>query len=288
MRVSEITRPRLKDWLAKIAAKNAPKMAILQLAVLRSLLEEAVEDEVISANPAVRLGRQVLNRAQRNSANIEEMTAEQLVKFLASIRSIAPDSYEPVVLLATTGVRISEGLALQWQDVDWEHRQLRVERQLGRDAKVYAPKTEESRRRVDLSTGAIELLRELRVRHERQQLTWGQPGAWILYPELGHRPDRFALRKRVEDLRRVMRRALRREEMPEHFTLHSFRHTFASLLLQRGWSPAYVQRQCGHSSIQVTVDTYGRWLPSGNLEAAEDLWSVIEGAPGVKGLRHAK
>jgi len=34
----------------------------------------------------------------------------------------------------------------------------------------------------------------------------------------------------------------------------------ASLLLQQGESPVYVQRQLGHASIQLTVDTYGRWL----------------------------
>lgn len=38
---------------------------------------------------------------------------------------------------------------------------------------------------------------------------------------------------------------------------------FASLLLQQGESPAYVQRQLGHASIKLTVDTYGRWLPMG-------------------------
>ncbi len=49
------------------------------------------------------------------------------------------------------------------------------------------------------------------------------------------------------------------------------RHTFASLLLQQGVSPAYVQRQLGHASIQLTVDTYGKWLPMGNKAAVEAL-----------------
>ncbi len=38
---------------------------------------------------------------------------------------------------------------------------------------------------------------------------------------------------------------------------HCLRHTFASLLLQQGESPAYVQGQLDHASIQLTVDTYG-------------------------------
>jgi len=49
------------------------------------------------------------------------------------------------------------------------------------------------------------------------------------------------------------------------------RHTFASLLLQQGESPAYVQRQLGHASIQLTVDTYGKWLPMGNKAAVDRL-----------------
>ena len=46
------------------------------------------------------------------------------------------------------------------------------------------------------------------------------------------------------------------------------------LLLQIGESPAYVQRQLGHSSIKMTVDTYGKWLPAGNRVAVDKLDQV--------------
>ncbi len=73
------------------------------------------------------------------------------------------------------------------------------------------------------------------------------------------------------NLRKVMTRALKAAGLPPHFTPHCLRHTFASLLLQRGESPAYVQRQLGHASIQLTVDTYGKWLPMGNKGAVDGL-----------------
>jgi integrase len=57
----------------------------------------------------------------------------------------------------------------------------------------------------------------------------------------------------------------------EAATPHCLRHTFASLLLQQGESPAYVQRQLGHAPIQLTVDTYGKWLPMGNKAAVNQL-----------------
>jgi hypothetical protein len=60
-------------------------------------------------------------------------------------------------------------------------------------------------------------------------------------------------------------------ELPPHFTPHSLRHTYASLLIQQGESPVYVQRQLGHSSIQLTVDLYGRWLPMSSTTAVERM-----------------
>jgi integrase len=47
--------------------------------------------------------------------------------------------------------------------------------------------------------------------------------------------------------------------------LHDLRHTFGSLLLQHGASIVYVKEQMGHSSIQVTVDTYGHLIPGANV-----------------------
>jgi integrase len=66
-------------------------------------------------------------------------------------------------------------------------------------------------------------------------------------------------------------RVLKRAGLPAHFSPHCLRHTFASLLLQQGESPVYVQRQLGHASITLTVDTYGRWLPMGNQAAVDRL-----------------
>jgi integrase len=52
---------------------------------------------------------------------------------------------------------------------------------------------------------------------------------------------------------------------------HDARHTFASLLLQQGESPAYVRDQLGHSSIQMTVDVYGHLIPGLNRQAVDKL-----------------
>jgi hypothetical protein len=68
-----------------------------------------------------------------------------------------------------------------------------------------------------------------------------------------------------------MTRILKKANLPLHFTPHCLRHTYASLMLQQGEPVAYVQRQLGHASIQLTVDTYGKWLPMQSQAAVDRL-----------------
>jgi hypothetical protein len=57
--------------------------------------------------------------------------------------------------------------------------------------------------------------------------------------------------------------------------LHDLRHSFGSLLLQTGASIVYVKEQMGHSSIQVTVDTYGHLIPGANVCFVDRLDAVL-------------
>ena len=86
--------------------------------------------------------------------------------------------------------------------------------------------------------------------------------------------------------------ALKHAGLPSHYSPHSLRHTFASLLLADGVSPAYVQEQLGHASITLTVDTYGRWLKKrapGALDRLDSpaLGSSLVAAGGVEGAGDA-
>ncbi|MHB9072263.1 MAG: tyrosine-type recombinase/integrase [Desulfobaccales bacterium] len=61
---------------------------------------------------------------------------------------------------------------------------------------------------------------------------------------------------------------------------HDLRHTYASMLLMDHYSPAYVQKQLGHSSISITVDIYGHWIPG---EGKKNLVKTLRGTKPVPG-----
>jgi integrase len=131
----------------------------------------------------------------------------------------------------------------------------------------------ESRRRrsghgrtVDMSQQLTATLRRLQVQRKQEKLHrgWQEMPTWVFINSAGSLMDKSRVRKSFTKI-------LKLAKLPLHFSPHCLRHTFASLLLQAGQSPSYVQRQLGHASIKLTVDTYGKWLPMGNKAAVDGL-----------------
>jgi integrase len=91
-----------------------------------------------------------------------------------------------------------------------------------------------------------------------------------LFPGITERAVRAAV-KRVCQLARIRVR-----------TPHDLRHTYATILLMSHMSPAYVQKQLGHHSITMTVDTYGHWIPG---EGKGDFNRTLSGKSEAPALR---
>jgi hypothetical protein len=81
---------------------------------------------------------------------------------------------------------------------------------------------------------------------------------WVFLSTKGHRWDE-------RNLRRSWYHCLDRSGIRK-VRFHDLRHTFVSLLIQKGANPKYIQEQAGHSGIQVTMDTYGHLFPNQNRE----------------------
>jgi integrase len=63
-------------------------------------------------------------------------------------------------------------------------------------------------------------------------------------------------------------------------TLHSLRHTWASLALQAGVNPKVVSERLGHATVSFTLDTYSHVMPGMQEEAAAAVASLVLGAQG--------
>jgi integrase len=67
---------------------------------------------------------------------------------------------------------------------------------------------------------------------------------------------------------------------------HALRHTYASLLIAQGEHPMYIRDQLGHSSIKITIDTYGHLMRPGKQTAVDRLDDpTIRNPYATRGLR---
>jgi integrase len=65
----------------------------------------------------------------------------------------------------------------------------------------------------------------------------------------------------------------------KHIRLHDARHSHASLMLKQGMHPKIVQERLGHSSIQITLDTYSHVTPGMQQEAAKSFDEAFHHVP---------
>ena len=229
---------------------------------LSAVLTQAVEDALLPANPAFRMGK-YLRAGDELPPEIQPLTREETHAFLEKAKEMFPEFVPFFMCALRTAMRLGELLALQWGDIDFANRCIHVRRNLVA-GRLTSTKNKQ-RRRVDMSLVLTQTLKRLLTARKREALKSGEAvPPWVFLTPTGHRVDGDNLRDRV------FYRLLEKAEL-RRIRIHDLRHTFASLLIQQGESLAYVQQQLGHSSIQVTVDVYGHLIPGANRAAVDRL-----------------
>ena len=281
--LEKIDRKTIKFYLDELISKGRHSRNTIKniFAILRAMLSQAVEDEVLSSNPAMKLGR--FNRPQDEGSKVEFLTREEVKSFLETAKSLRPNRYPLFLTALRTGMRLGELLALEWEDIQFgksekDRNRYILVRHNFTHGQFTSPKSKKERR-IDLNKELRQVLIELRDQrmlkamqrsHEPEEITGlvfpSETGGPLDSRNLYHRD--FLPCLKAAGLRRV--------------TLHCCRHTFGSMLLADGASLAYVKEQMGHSSIQVTVDIYGHLVPGGNIKWIDRLGSTVEMEPEVE------
>lgn len=174
-----------------------------------------------------------------------------------------------VHILAGTGARIGEVLALRWKHVDLERGRVRIEGTLreDKDLSVGPPKTRAALRELYLHDD----LRSRLTQHKARSGTLGRPEAFVLTSR-SMRPLRPSL-----VLRRHWHPLLKRLRL-QRTGFHSLRRTFASLALEEGASPAAVAAVLGQTDQRVLLEHYSRSSPRQALGVFERVGNAVSAA----------
>ncbi len=269
--LEDITREKVKALAFGCLKRGlSPKTVQNLIRALSCCLGYAVEDEKITVNPALKPGK-FLPSVTKDRA-INPLTREEVALVLEKAKQRTPRYYPLFLCAVRTGLRQGELIGLQWGDIDFHGRFLEVRRNYAR-GKLTTPKNGKTRK-VDMS---LELTKTLRDLHTERQLEavangWAEVPLWIFCNEEGKPLHHNHLRKGI--FYRLLKAAGLRQ-----VRFHDLRHSFASLLLQQGESPVHVKEQMGHSSIQMTVDLYGKLIPGGNKQAVDRLDTPVDKEP---------
>lgn len=261
-KINEISKTDIKKLLLQ---KKQEGLIISNLKIcISAILQSAVEQEILEVNPCRNLGKAF--RQEPTKTNIQVLNKEQVTKFLETIRKYKPEYYDFALLLFRTGLRLGEALALCWDSVDFENKQIIVRRNFTHNH-FDTPKNHKFRR-VDMSNGLCEMLQR-RYQERNENLTcWDADleDVHLVFPKAKNgepmNPEAFR--------RSAYTPMLEKAGLPR-ITIHSARHTFASLLLQANAPIHYVQRQLGHSNVNLTVSLYGHLYENENRDVLDSL-----------------
>jgi len=304
LRLNVLNTARLRAYEDELRATGRSASMIKRVMTsVGTMLADAQERGLVVRNAAremqARRGskadRQQKRQKGRLKVGVDIPTREEVKALLA----VAEGRWRPFVLTVTfSGLRASELRGLRWQDIDFERREIRVHQRADRFNDIGRPKSISGERTVPVPPIVINALREWKLACPRADSgKLDDAGNPIMILDLVF-PTATG---KVDNLNNILKRGIhplwvkagvtvdtgeidekRRPILEAKYAgLHCLRHWFASWCINRredgglGLPPKVVQERMGHSTIAMTMDTYGHLFPrdddGSELAAAADF-----------------
>ena len=257
--LQRLTKPMIKSFLADLHEEGVRDPSINgAYRLLRRVLSVAVEEGRIAQNPAARIQAPKSAPREMNFMSATEVD---------SLSRAVDERYEALILfLAFTGTRIGEAAALRMKNVDFLKRQVTiVEASKEVEGKLYLGPTKNRRNR---SVTLPSFLSDKLAKHVEQFSSPEDPEALVFPGPSGEFLRQTAFRNRV------FKPAVARLGLTPNLRPHDLRHTAVALAIQANWHPRKIQEMLGHSSIEVTLGTYGHLFDSLHGEGADRLDAI--------------
>ena len=250
--MEQVDRNRVKRLLVDLLKIRSANTVAVVHAVISGIFSEAIDLGYTEVNPAYGLLKKILPpKNKRNLTEPDPFNREDLGEFLEAAWAKLPEPF-PLILdvMAMSGMRLGEALAMCWENLDSRNCQYNVA-ETTRHGRFGPPKS--GKRHIDLDETLVGKL-DTHIKKLRKDCMAAGVLPHYLFPGITQRMVQTAMRRGCMAARLWTR------------SPHDLRHTYATILLMAHISPAYVQKQLGHHSISMTVDIYGHWVPGEGRE----------------------
>jgi ATP-dependent helicase/nuclease subunit A len=229
--------------------------------VANSIFEFAVKQNQMKSNPMKKV--EVRIRRRKNRDNMA-YTTEELEAIFHDLRR--SQYYSPCYISLMTGLRLGEVCGLRWKDVCFDTNRIRVKTQIqmiNKKLERVTLKSESSEREIVITPELKRYLLELKLKSKKRDSVCENPEGGVVNP------------RGVSSRMHVMKARLGID-----CQFHRFRHTHATLLMERGINIKVIQERLGHSTSSMTLDIYSH--VSKDLEEREMAKFSLDGKFGGK------
>ncbi|WP_297810108.1 site-specific integrase [uncultured Helicobacter sp.] len=204
----------------------------LYFIIFKSFFKYAMDNDLIDKNP-------IFLPKMKQQTPKEAINPFSLEEALNLIKKAQDDLKTYLILGFFCGARTGEILALTWNDINFQKREIIINKSLSDKGIIDSPKTLSSNRVIDMLDIVYKHLKTLKYQSLKQRI--------IILPRYKIRSDFYALQTQLGLKRR---------------RLYDTRHSFASIMLSKGEEPMWVGcKMMGHKDLTETYKTYAKYLP---------------------------
>lgn len=262
--LDSLTTKDISDYFYELAENYKKYRAVFNY--LRKLLEYAVDIGLLNRNPARPSLLPKKSAVKGRDVSHNFYTLDELRDFLDTAKQIEDRVYFYFLILATTGMRKSEALALNWSDFDYKERTIKVQR-----TTAYKLKIDEDGKIISNAYGI--------------QIPKGNRSRVVPMPDLVYKvsvhchkdlnPIVFHNIKgnyyRSNQADKWMKQVYKKNPKLRKITVHGLRHSFATIANENGWNMVDVKNVLGHRSLNLTLGTYTHATKNGEEEIRKDI-----------------
>lgn len=257
-----------------LSANSVNKIHIVLGAILRS----AVENHKVPFNAAraSSVKAPTTRTIKKNKKEVKTWSKQEVAAFLKWNEQTDRDDLFPLwSVYSFTGMRRGEGVALIWDDINFETKVISIRRasDSGLRKAIKKPKTDNPRT-IAISDGLIAVLKEHKRVRSQLGLQFVQPHSYVFGTLDGTVRNPGDVTGRWATMLVRAKKAI--PGLP-HMTIKGLRHTHATILLQAGVPTKVVQERLGHSDFTTTMDVYSHVTENMQKDAVELFQMAING-----------
>ena len=244
MRIGEISFFDIQKYVNSLVDAGYSLSGIKkQTLIVTAPLKQAAAMRLISADPCVGVRMPAETKVRKKNRPILAYTKQEQERLYKEIADkSASVGYLAVGFMIETGIRSGELLALRWSDIELDRCRMHIHATIINPTYNTAsyqdsPKSKSSNRIIPLTPRAADILRRLLPKRTTE---------WVFEDE-----GRYTYRKLVYQTKKLCRTV----KIP-YYGEHVFRHTFATNCYYKGIDVKILSKLMGHSSVQVTYNTY--------------------------------